>query len=127
MKLQHFSYITLSKLQHILSRFHKHRKEWNEKQASIQEKRQATIPETKYQHDYKYKDIRPRSTKKPPPSPRDPYPPPMNFDTNQRRDFTPKDVSVRASLIQPVSSALKKHHVVSSGYIYEGGIYAIDL
>ena len=87
----------------ISCRYHKHRKEWNEKQAAIQEKRQATIPETKYQHDYKYKDIRPRSTKKPPPSPRDPYPPAMHFDTNQRLDFTPKDVSVRASLIQPVS------------------------
>lgn len=37
-------------------------------------------------------NIRPRSSKRPPPSPRDPNPPPMYFDTNQRDDFkAPKE------------------------------------
>ena len=56
---------------------------------------------------YQAHDLRPRSTKRPPPSPRDHNPPPMTFSTNQRTDFVPKDMGARAKIIEPVSSVMK--------------------
>lgn len=41
-----------------------------------------------YKDTYKLNaNVRPRSSKRPPPSPRDPHPPPMTLTTNQRDDF----------------------------------------
>ncbi|XP_052807111.1 uncharacterized protein LOC128236268 isoform X2 [Mya arenaria] len=47
-----------------------------------------------YRDTFKHaKDVRPRSSKRPPPSPRNPNPPAMTFSTNQRDDFkAPKEV-----------------------------------
>ncbi|ESO85955.1 hypothetical protein LOTGIDRAFT_239638 [Lottia gigantea] len=46
------------------------------------------FPDTDYKATFKPKNARPRSSKRPPPSPRDPNPPPMTFSTNQRSEFT---------------------------------------
>ena len=66
-------------------------------------KREVSLPETDYQSTYqRHRQYRPRSTKKPPTAPADPNPPPMVFDTNQRREFTPKDLGARATLVKIV-------------------------
>ena len=65
------------------------------------------VGKTDYQQTYYKKNIRPRSSKKPPPSPRDRNPPPMTFDTFQRSVFVPKDIGVRAKPVVIVSIILK--------------------
>ena len=47
-------------------------------------------PKTDYQATYTHKNLRPRSTKRPPPSPRDRNPPPMQMSTVQRDEFVSK-------------------------------------
>ncbi|XP_076457679.1 uncharacterized protein LOC143291611 [Babylonia areolata] len=48
----------------------------------------APMPETDYQSTFKAKNSpRPRSSKRPPPTPRNPNPAPMTFETNQRSEF----------------------------------------
>ena len=72
-------------------------------QRVIQKKRASTVPVSGYQDEYPaHEHPRPRSTKKPPPTPRDPNPPPMTFWTNQQSDYTPKDLGVRPKPIMKV-------------------------
>lgn len=50
--------------------------------------RHVPVGESDYQATYKAQlSSRPRSSKRPPPTPRNPYPAPMTFDTNQRTEF----------------------------------------
>jgi len=48
--------------------------------------------------------VRPRSSKRPPPSARDPNPPPMTFGTNQRDDFKAPTETGRPPDYAPVRS-----------------------
>ena len=89
---------------YIISRAYKSRKNRVDKQLRIGPRvGNAQVPKTDYQMTYDRKDVRPRSTKRPPPTPRDTNPPPMTFETFQRSVFVPKDIGVRAQPIVFVS------------------------
>ncbi|KAK6173160.1 hypothetical protein SNE40_016668 [Patella caerulea] len=55
----------------------------------LAQKHKGEFGNTDYKSTFKpIKNVRPRSSKRPPPSPRDPNPPPMTLVTNQRTEFT---------------------------------------
>ena len=84
-------------------RFHKNRQHKGQSNARVMPKRSTTVPLSDYQSTYQHHNTRPRSSKKPPPTPMNPCPPPMTFSTNQRSDFIPKDPRVRPQPIILVS------------------------
>ena len=80
-------------------RRHKRRKEMMPKP-----RRLRSYPDTTdYKATFTQKNVRPRSSKRPPPSPRNLNPPPMAFSTNQREDFKGHDKTGRPPDFAPVS------------------------
>ncbi|XP_013382513.1 stabilizer of axonemal microtubules 1-like [Lingula anatina] len=67
---------------------HKHHKNCK-RVGKINKRRQKQCLLTTSQETFKAFSARPRSSKRPPQTPRDPNPPPMMFKTNQRDDFRP--------------------------------------
>ena len=72
----------------------------------------APLAKTDYQLTYDKKNMRPRSSKRPPQTPRDMNPPPMSFETFQRSVFVPKDIGVRAEPIVFVSESQKHAYCI---------------
>ena len=64
---------------------------------------QAPTGNTHYQETYKPLYGRPRSSKRPPLSPRDPSPPKMTFETSNRTEFVARDLTQRATIIKKVN------------------------
>lgn len=84
-----FRNLNLKHLYLTFNRRHKRRKENMPKP-----RRLRSYPDVSdYRDTFKQpQNVRPRSSKRPPPSARDPNPPPMTFSTNQREEFrTPKE------------------------------------
>ncbi|CAD5118516.1 unnamed protein product [Dimorphilus gyrociliatus] len=81
-------------------RFHKSKKENACQPFEKTNKKQGPFPETHYQEAYRKKQSRVRSSKRPPPSPRDPNPPPMTFETWQRSEFFERENKGRVAPIK---------------------------
>lgn len=77
---------------------------------------------TDYKATFTQKNVRPRSSKRPAPSPRDLNPPPMAFSTNQREDFKGHDTTGRPpdfapkETYEPPSVPLEKNTYYAQEY-----------
>lgn len=81
-------------------RYHKSKKENAVQPIEASKKKNGSFPETHYQEAFRKKPTRMRSSKRPPPSPRDPNPPPMSFETWQRSEFFEKENKGRTAPIK---------------------------